>query len=96
MYGHGGSDIMLRIFHELSDLNIKKIKVYLVSIIEVRMTEPGGLKLDLFWSYHFYHHRRLHTVDFSAIEESFPTFIFQLIEDAMNKMEIKKTYKYNT
>ena len=39
---------MLRIFHELSDLNIKKIKVYLVSIIEVRMTEPGGLKLDLF------------------------------------------------
>ena len=48
MYGHGGSDIMLRIFHELSDLNIKKIKVYLVSIIEVRMTEPGGLKLDLF------------------------------------------------
>lgn len=55
------------------------------------MTEPGGLKLDNFWSYHFYHHHQLYTVDFSGIEESFPTFIFQLIEDTMNKMEIKKT-----
>ena len=69
---------MLRIFHELSDLNTKKKKkkFYLVSIIEFRMTEPGGLKLDSFWSYHFYHHRQLYTVDFSAIEESFSTFIF--------------------
>lgn len=47
MYGHCGSDIMLRIFHELSDLNTKK-KYNLVSIIEFRMTEPGGLKLDNF------------------------------------------------
>lgn len=60
------------------------------------MTESGELKLDNFWSYHFYHHRQLYTVDFSGIEESFPTFIFQLIEDTMNKMKIKKTYKYST